>query len=107
MNENIKKEIKYYTSKSDKKIKMFIFIFKILRKINNKMFYFGLSLLTMLLLGNYFFNVSSFGILLTHMVFWELYHHKYLNPNEIKEDNEGLDLIINSLSKYLKNKQKI
>lgn len=90
-------EINFYKSKSKFKIKIYIIFFKVLRKINCKMFYFNLSLFPGLIFS-YFFNISTFGFLLCHFIIWSLFNERFLNNIEIKTSNEQLDILINSLS---------
>jgi hypothetical protein len=105
MEEETIKEIDYYKTKSIFKIKMVILMFKVLNKINNKKFYFCLSLFPGLLIGGYIFNISPIGILLTHFIIWFFYNEKLFNSKKIDDDSRQIDLLIGSLSDYIKQKK--
>lgn len=106
MDENIEKELDFYKSKAEYKIRIFIFLFKILKKINNKLFYFNLSLFPGLV-ASFFLDISSLSVLLTHFFLWKFYFKKFIDSEEIEKSNMDLKYLINSLSSFLKNKRKI
>jgi hypothetical protein len=105
MKEETKAEINYYKTKTIFQIKMIIFMFKILRKINNKTFYFCLSLFPGLLIGNYVFNIPPISILITHFVFWFFYNEKLFNTKKINDTSEQVDFLIEDLSEHVKTKK--
>lgn len=106
MTEETKKDIEYYKTKSDFKIKMYILIYKTVILLNNKWFYFCASLIPMLFVGCFIFNVPVILLLLTHFLSWKfITSFKNFSMKSIEEDNIESSIIIENLKEYIKNKK--
>ena len=106
MTEETKKEIEYYKTKSDFKIKMYILIYKTLMLLNNKWVYFCTSLIPMLFIGCFIFNVPFIFLMLVHFLSWKfITSFKNFSMESVEEDNVEFSIIIKSLSEHIKNKK--
>lgn len=101
--EKLEKEISKYKNSSNLKIKFVIFIYKIFGFINQKNFYFIISLFVTLLFS-YLINFSLIGALISHIIVWFFLKDKILKEEVLKNEKEEIDYIINKLKSYLKSK---
>lgn len=108
MNENkfnneedeLKEEIEYYRSKSKIVIVLVIMLFTVVRKINNKTFYFCISLFPGFIFNLIFFPNTSFLLLFTHFLFWYFLNEKLFNQEEMDKVNCDIDTLIRSLKNF-------
>lgn len=101
--QKLEKEISQYKSSSKIKIMFLIFIYKSLRFINQKNFYFIISL-SVTMLFSYLINFSLIGALISHIIVWFFLKDKILKEEVLKNEKEEVDYIINKLKSYLKSK---
>jgi hypothetical protein len=98
------KEIEGFEKKSKFANKKTIFIYKLLKSLNNEVSYFSLSLLSTLV-SFYFFGFNVLVGLILHFVVWSIFNKSFIDKEKYKNENEGIDFIISTIQNHLKQKK--
>ena len=102
--EETQKEIDSVKVKSNFYIKSYITVLKVLKSINNQIFYFCLSLFPALIV-NYFIDVNLLLVLFAHFLMWYFYGKKLFNKKDLNEQCEEVSIVIEGLTEHLKTKK--
>jgi hypothetical protein len=103
-NKDLLKEIDGFDKKSKFSNKITIFMYRVLKFINNEYVYFTLSFLATILTC-YIVEYNYLFVTFLHFVCWYFLSEKMINREKIKKENKDIDYLIFTIKSHILKKK--
>lgn len=103
-NKELLKEIDGFEKKSNFSNRTTIFMYRLLKSVNNEYFYFTLSFLATII-TSYIVGFNYLFVTFIHFLCWYFLSKKIIDKDKFKKENKDIDYLILTIKSHIKTKK--